>query len=217
MSGTETGSTEQKQRRKRRSTEAITDLVIRAANQEFGRHGYVGATTAAIAREADVTEAQLFRLFGSKEALFKAAIFQPLNEHFSRFLSDEMVAVGKTGSVRTSSHHYIDALQDFMEDNARVLMSMVVASAYSQDSRQQVSEMEGLRAYFDRGAELMARRVGKDAKVDPQLMVRVSFAAVLASVMFRNWLFPEGTTDADIRHAVAAFVTDGIPGDEGAA
>jgi AcrR family transcriptional regulator len=203
-------SIEPKTRRKRRTTEAITDLIIHAANREFGSQGYSGATTAAIAREADVTEAQLFRLFGSKEALFRAAVFQPLNRHFSEFMSDEMVGVGKTGSLRTSSHHYINALQDFMDENAAVLRSMVVACAYSAVSTQQVSEMDGLRTYFDRGAELMSRRVATDAEVDPQLMVRVSFAAVLASMMFKDWLFPEGTSQEDIRRATAAFVTDGI-------
>lgn len=197
-------------RRKRRSKEIITGLIIEAANREFGRQGYTGATTAAIAREADVTEAQLFRLFGSKEALFQAAIFAPLNQHFTEFLADEASGVDRTGSLRTSSHLYISALQDFMAKNARMLGSLVVACAYSGEASRQVSEMEGLRAYFDRNAQMMSRRVGSAPVVDPNLTVRVSFAAVLASTMFKEWLFPQGTSEEDIRHAVAAFVTDGI-------
>lgn len=42
-------------------------------------------------------------------------------------------------------------------------------------------------------------------------MVRVSFAAVLGSVMFRDWLFPEGlASDEAIRRAIADFTIDGI-------
>ncbi len=201
---------EPKPRRKRRTTTALTDIIISAANAEFGKFGYSGATTAAIARRADVTEAQIFRLFNSKEELFHAAIFRPLNEHFSAFMQEERGEALEGDAIRTSSHRYIGALQDFMEQNARMLTSMAIASAYSPDSSQRVSQMEGLQAYFAHGAQLMTRRVGTAAEVDPALMVRVSFAAVLASVMFKDWLFPKGTSEDAIRHATAAFVTDGI-------
>lgn len=210
MSDQQSQSSEPKSRRKRRTTEALTDLIIVAANQEFGQNGYAGATTAAIARRADVTEAQLFRLYGSKEALFKAAIFQPLNRHFSEFMADDMVVPGEAESLRTSAHAYISALQDFMEQNSRMLMSLIVASTYSTESSQQVSELEGLRAYFDRGAALTKRHRGKPPAVDPQLMVRVSFAAVLACMMFKDWLFPKDFSQEDIRQAIVSFVMDGI-------
>ena len=39
----------------------------------------------------------------------------------------------------------------------------------------------------------------------------VSFAAVLASVMFKDWLFPAGlASDEAIRDAIADFTIDGI-------
>ncbi|HEX7874343.1 MAG TPA: helix-turn-helix domain-containing protein [Sphingobium sp.] len=199
-----------KPRRKRRTAEAITDLIIEAANAEFGKNGYSGATTAAIARKADVTEAQLFRLFASKEELFRAAIFKPLNSHFAEFILDGVAGQSRAASLRGSAHDYINALQDFMEKNSRMLMSMVAASAYSPVYRQQVSTMDGMQAYFDRGAALMTRRVGADAEVDPQLMVRVSFAAVLGATLFKDWLFPPGVSEESIRHAIAAFVTSGV-------
>ena len=42
-------------------------------------------------------------------------------------------------------------------------------------------------------------------------MVRVSFAAVLANVMFRDWLFPAGlASEHDIREAIIDFVIDGL-------
>jgi hypothetical protein len=46
-------------------------------------------------------------------------------------------------------------------------------------------------------------------------MVRVSFVAVLASLMFKDWLFPKGlASDADIREAIVDFVIDGINANE---
>jgi len=204
-------------KRRRRSTEEVIDRIIEAAETEFEKFGYDGATTAAIARRAEVTEAQIFRYYGSKQELFRAAIFNPLNRHFSEFMARNIVDLGEASSRREMARRYIGELQDFMEQHSRMLMSLIVASAYSPDSTDGVSDIEGLRAYFDRGAATSRRRAGKDARMDPKLLVRVSFAAVLASVMFKDWLFPRGLASAKaIKDAIADFVIDGINVDDDA-
>lgn len=200
-------------RRKRRSPEAIRDLIIAAAGAEFEEHGYSGATTAAIARRADVTEAQIFRFFDSKQELFREAIFQPLNRHFSQFHASTVAEAG-SADFRGNAHRYIDELQDFMEAHSRSLMSLIVAKEYK-GSAEGLSELEGLRAYFARGTAMMASRTPEDAPVPPELMVRVSFAAVLGSVIFKDWLFPPGlASDKAIRAAIAGFTIDGIRANE---
>ena len=51
----------------------------------------------------------------------------------------------------------------------------------------------------------------KSPKVDPKLMVRVSFVAVLACVMFRDWIFPPGmATEEEENKAIQDFVIEGI-------
>lgn len=198
-------------RRKRRTSEEVADRILDAAAEEFEDAGYTGATTAAIARRAEVTEAQIFRFYGSKQELFRAAIFRPLNRHLLEFHAANQALPGDTQTMREMARRYIGELQDFVDQHSRMFMSLVVASAYSPEATNPVSEMEGLRAYFEQGAAVMTRRVRENPAVDPKLMVRVSFAAVLASLMFKDWLFPPGTAgDADIRDAIAAFVIDGI-------
>jgi AcrR family transcriptional regulator len=195
-------------RRRRRTPEELTDRVLEAAAEEFEQAGFVGATTAAIARRAAVTEAQIFRMFGSKRELFQAAIFAPLNRHFQDFQARHP----ERGSAPAEAlaHDYIGELQDFIGRHSRMLMSLIVASAYSPGTTDGVGEMEGLRAYFERGAAVMTERIGGDGPVDPALMVRVSFAAVLANAIFRDWLFPPGADDKAIREAIANFVIHGI-------
>ena len=57
----------------------------------------------------------------------------------------------------------------------------------------------------------MQSRSTGEQKVRPELMVRVSFAAVLANVMFKDWLFPPGmASDDEIRQAIVDFTIDGI-------
>lgn len=204
------------QRRRRRSSEEVADRILEAAGEEFELAGYSGATTAAIARRAEVTEAQIFRLYESKQDLFRAAIFTPLDRHLAAFHEANAVEPGDTVSMREAARRYIIELQDFMDQHSRMLLSLIVASTYSPESTDGVGELPGLRAYFDRGSAVMASRTGEEARVDPKLMVRVSFAAVLASLMFKDWLFPKGiASDSEIREAIVDFVIDGIRANEG--
>lgn len=198
-------------RRKRRSSEEIMDRLIVAAREEFERSGYAGATTAAIARRADITEAQLFRYFPSKDALFRDAIFKPLDQHFEAFNRRQLAANDPDGDIRDQTRRYITELQNFIGEHAQMLMSLAVAQAYAQGSTEGVDGIDSLRAYFDLGAATRSSRAGQTPRINPQLLVRVSFAAVLASVMFKDWLFPQGlASEEEIRTAVIDFVLDGI-------
>ena len=204
-------STTMPARRKRRSPEELRDRVIDAAAREFEANGYSGATTAAIARRAEVTEAQIFRFFASKAELFREAIFQPLNAHFADFHARNPEGYSDEVSQRELATRYIGELQDFIGEHSRMLMSLIVAREYMQGGAEDLSEIEGLKAYFEKGKATMASRTQGAARVAPELMVRVSFAAVLANVMFRDWLFPPGiASEAEIRQAIADFTIYGI-------
>lgn len=200
-----------KRPRKRRTPEEIMERLLGAASEVFAQNGYAGATTSAIARRAGITEAQLFRYFDSKAALFHEAVFKSLNEHFVSFntrqLGSEQDGVGNRDQARL----YIDELSSFLSENAQMLMTLIVAQTYVEGNPQGVAGIDGLREYFERGAAMMARRLSDEAKVAPELMVRVSFAAVLGCVMFKDWIFPPGlATEEDIRAAINDFVIDGI-------
>jgi AcrR family transcriptional regulator len=187
------------------------DRLMQAAGAEFKRHGYGGATTAAIARRANVTEAQLFRYFSSKAELFRAAVFQPLNNHFIEFNARHQAAVDRVNSDTDMAHLYIAELQHFIAQHSQLLLSLVVAQTYTPRSTRGVAGIDSLEAYFKRGAAMMTRRMAATPRVDPRLMVRVSFAAVLACVVFKDWLFPRGlASEAEISAAIQDFVLDGI-------
>lgn len=187
------------------------DRLLRAASEEFKKGGYAGATTANIARNADITEAQLFRYFPSKADLFREAVFKPLNEHFQQFSARHPSGAGHAESSRGQARHYITELQEFLSEHSQMLLSLVVTQAYGAGDTKSVSEIDSLRIYFEQGAADMTRRMDGKPKVDPGLMVRASFAAVLASVLFRDWIFPPGlASDEEINAATIDFVIDGI-------
>jgi len=138
-------------RRKRRSPEDILNRILQAAAEEFKRYGFAGATTAAIARKADVTEAQLFRYFGSKSSLFRETIFKPLDWHLSNFVNEHLGELGKEANIRAMTTLYTTELQRFISKHSQMLTSLVVAQTYDSGSAHGVGEADSLRTFFDRG------------------------------------------------------------------
>src|SRR5438445_10287301 len=61
-------------RRTRRSPQEVRELLLDAARQTFAARGYARSSTREIADAAGVSEALLFRHFGTKAKLFELAI-----------------------------------------------------------------------------------------------------------------------------------------------
>ncbi len=184
--------------------------IVKAAGEEFKRCGFAGTTTAAVARTADVTEAQLFRYFGSKSNLFRETIFKPIDQHFLGFVNKH-VPDGRKVASKGLTHLYVSELQSFISEHSEMLTSLVVAQAYDKGTSHGVGEIDSLRTYFEHGAANLATWMRDKPKVDPKLMVRVSFVAVLACIMFKDWIFPRGlATDKQIEAAINDFVVEGI-------
>lgn len=198
-------------KRTRRSTAEIVDRLIEAATLEFQEKGYTGATTAAIARRAEVTEALLFNHFGSKAKLFQDTIFKPLSKHFEAFQATHQVSAEDLAGRRIFGMEYIRELQAFVSDHSRMLLSLVYAQSYQSSDVDGLGEVKGLHDYFERSAELAAANLGKNPTVDPALMARISFVSIMACILFEDWVFPKGgATKADIRDAITHFVMDGL-------
>jgi len=196
-------------RPKRRSRDDILNRIVQAACDEFKRSGFAGATTASIARKAGVTEAQLFRYFGSKSNLFRETIFKPVDQHFMHFINTHLPDIRNAASNVEMTDLYATELQRFIGEHSGMLASLMMAQTY--DSGTPQTGINSLHTYFDRAASLMSQRLRDRAKVDPRLTVRVAFVAVLANVMFKDWIFPAGlATDEQITAAVNDFIKEGV-------
>ena len=198
-------------RKPRRAPAEIRKRILQAAGEEFKAHGFSGATTLNIAKRADVTEAQLFRYFAAKPILFREAVFEPLVRHFDAFDAKYHAGAAEGANLRENARLYISELQHFIREHSQMLMSLVFAQTYAPFNTPGVGEIDSLQSYFARGAAMMTRRTKDEAKVEPKLMVRVSFAAVLAAILFKSWLFPPGlASEEEISDALIDFVIDGI-------
>jgi AcrR family transcriptional regulator len=198
-------------RRRRRSSEEIIDRLIEAACDEFEHNGYAGAKTAAIARKAGVAEALIFSNFGSKAKLFQDAIFKPLNRQFLDFRAAHGVDTSDKKAMEEGARRYIEELQGFIERHSRMLMSLFVAQLYAPDNLGGLSHVRGLHDYFSRATAMATDRLVEPPRIHPRLMARVSFATIMACIIFRDLLFPKGLATRDeVRAAISDFVMDGL-------
>jgi AcrR family transcriptional regulator len=69
----------------RQTAEERREAVLRAAFEAFARHGLHGASTEQIAAAAGISQPYLFRLFGTKKALFVATVERCMTETLEIF------------------------------------------------------------------------------------------------------------------------------------
>ncbi len=85
------------------------ESVIRAAITEFGRGGYDGTSTAAIARRVGVSQPYLFRLFPDKRAIFLAAAERcslAIGQTFERAMEEAGEGLSPADVEETLGHAY---------------------------------------------------------------------------------------------------------------
>jgi AcrR family transcriptional regulator len=112
--------------RTRQTAEVRREAVLEAARHEFAQHGLHGASTDAIARRAGISQPYLFRLFGSKKALFLA-----VNEAcFARTLETFRAAAAGTSGI-DALKAIGDAYRALIEQDRSLLQGQLQAYAAS--------------------------------------------------------------------------------------
>jgi len=96
----------------------IRARILAAGLEVFARHGYEGTTMSAIAEQAGLGAASLYRYYASKAELFDAAITRDLAAEFERLLELRVRALGEAGAEPFSpSRDYGREMLDFWLTN----------------------------------------------------------------------------------------------------
>ena len=95
----------------RKTADERRDEILAAAMVEFAERGLHGASTDEIAKRAGISQPYVFRLFGSKKDLFKAAQARCLRETLETF---QRAAEGKRGeeALQAMGEAYLGLLLD---------------------------------------------------------------------------------------------------------
>ena len=109
----------------RKSQAERREEILEAAGDEFAEHGYHGASTEGIARRAGISQPYVFRLFGTKQELFKAVVARCYRETLGMF---QRAAEGKRGAeaLDAMGHAYMERL---MSDRRSLLLQMQAYAA----------------------------------------------------------------------------------------
>jgi AcrR family transcriptional regulator len=99
----------------RKSADERRDEILDAAMVEFAERGLHGGSTEEIAKRAGISQPYVFRLFGSKKDLFKAAVARCLRETLETF---QRAAEGKRGEE--ALHAMGEAYMQLLADRSRL-------------------------------------------------------------------------------------------------
>lgn len=160
---------------RRPGTSETRELVLVAARRRFATHGYDASSLRAIASDADVDPALLIHYFGTKEALFIAAIGlpAPLAEVFA-----DVGSLPKKQAGETLVRRYLDIVDS---ERSRDTILALVRSAVS--SEKAASMLRSLLS--DMLLDVIERRPGKG---DPRLRASLIAAQLIGIAMLRHVL-----------------------------
>ncbi|WP_417620240.1 TetR/AcrR family transcriptional regulator [Parasphingorhabdus sp.] len=192
-------------RKRRRSPVEIRGLLLDAARDHFRERGYANSTTRDIADRAGLSEAMLFRQFGTKAALFEQAILEPFNEFVSNFVEEwtkqNVAGSGEVG-LEQLSRSYVSQFYQLLREQGASMMAMLTAYLYEQGAPLGSGEtMESplgviLQQVQD---QIDSRRAefGIDEEFDVRFATRAVYALVFGVSVLEDWLFPEGPGDTE--------------------
>ncbi|HEY3844696.1 MAG TPA: TetR/AcrR family transcriptional regulator [Acidimicrobiales bacterium] len=117
----------------RQSADVRRASILRAAVVEFGRSGYAGTSTEAIAKRAGISQPYIFRLFGTKKELFIATYDMVTARIEAAFVAAGNGLTGEAAMMAMGAA-YLELLQD--PDLLQVQLHGFAAAAADEDIAQ---------------------------------------------------------------------------------
>ncbi|GAA3886568.1 TetR/AcrR family transcriptional regulator [Streptomyces sedi] len=167
----------------RMSAEERRESVIRAAVVEFGRAGYVGTTTASIARRVGVSQPYLFRLFPDKRAIFLAAARHSI-ERLRRQFEEATEGLGPQEAHDAMCRAYFPMISDRSDLLFQMQMYVAVSAREAEGDEEFASEIRALWAEMWDGIQ---GRLGGDP-----VLTRDFFGIGMLINVTLSMGFPEG-------------------------
>lgn len=177
--------------RSRRSSAKVRSLVLQAARELFDERAYEQVSTREIAGRAGVTQALVFRHFGTKANLFVEAVYQP----FYDFVTDYIRRWAQRGHGSESSAHiteiFVGGLYQLLLDNHKLLVALT-GQASGGSPELPVHATGLLREIFDRlEREVVLENEAQGVQtMDTAYAVRFALALVYGVATLDQALFP---------------------------
>lgn len=155
-----------------RTSKISRERILEASLKEFAENGYEGATTASVARRVGVTQPLIHYHFGSKEALWRAAV----ELAFARLTTvlqgaeDDMSRLGPRAAIRTFARRFVYFNARYPE-----VSRLIIAESAVRGPRLEWMTEKHLRPMIQR-LEFMFRTGAQDGIVKPLNIPSLIFA-----------------------------------------
>jgi len=196
----------------RRAPEEVRRLLLESARSLFAAKGYAGASTRDIAVKAGVSEALLFRHFGTKAKLFERAILDPINDFIHEYVEQWRARTAADHTPEGISFAYVDGFYRLLSENRELVLALVTAQAY--ESIKELNEASPLSRLMDE-LEQVARREAelRGFEFDVHIATRLVAGMVMSMALLDEWLFPTGKRRPSrqrIVNEMVAFMVHGL-------
>lgn len=201
---------EEPRRAVRRPSAVVRGLLLDSARRLFAARGYAGASTREIASEAGVNEALIFRHFGNKVGLFRAAVVDPFRELIDDFVDEwEATYVSNSMSTEDLTGAWIHALHDLMREHRDLVVALIAANSFDAAGDPEGGPLSDAFARPLERLERFTRRemAGRGLAANPTVAVRATFGMVLSMAVFDDWFF-SGITRPPSGETIAREMTD---------
>ncbi len=196
----------------RRAPDEVRRLLLESARSLFAAKCYAGASTRDIALKAGVSEALLFRHFGTKAKLFERAILDPINDFIHEYVEQWRARTAADHTPEGISFAYVDGFYRLLSENRELVLALVTAQAY--ESIKELNEASPLSRLMDE-LEQVARREAelRGFEFDVHIATRLVAGMVMSMALLDEWLFPTGKRRPSrqrIVNEMVAFMVHGL-------
>jgi len=187
----------------------VRDRILAAAARTFAERGYLQATLADIARDADMAPSNIYKYYDNKRALFDAVVTPALAARLFRLLRArlrEFDTLGSWSDAHADGSAHAKALLDFWVEHrlaVLVLLNGAEGTRFAPVRRRMAQEMTRQAARFVR------RQTAAEPDPHFDMVLRQVFAntvAMIAAILERY------ASGADIAKAFATFWTYQLAG-----
>ena len=184
-------------------TEETKQRIIQAAAQVFGKMGYDGATTRAIAEAAGVNEVTLFRHFGNKKNIFMAVIEQFSALPGLRSALEEQITGNYREDLLTLGNHFMSMM---LKQRKPILMSLCAAERLPEIrdvvAQPPTQQQQMLSSYL---RQQIARGIVRDLP-NPELAAKMFFGMLFEFAISQPLVAGTPIEDIPPQEAVAQLV-----------
>jgi AcrR family transcriptional regulator len=200
------------QPRKRLGMGQAKPLLLDAAREVFATRGFQGARTKEIADKAGVSEALLYRHFGSKAGLFEEAILEPVNSFVAEFVERWRTEWDQTRPFHETVGAFMEGMYDLMREHRSSVLALLAAQAFEDEMGGSSDHPPLFAMLADLEEVASVESKSRHFIPAPALTTRVAVTLAVAMGLLEDFLFgpPEAqhvTRDAVITEMTMMVVT----------